>query len=69
MKIFIEDTKGYTESYKDVVRAKMMKLDNKKVLKVEFIDPRENFFMPMVYIKMFFLINEETLEEYFRYEK
>lgn len=69
MKIFIENPKGYTESHKGVVRAKIMKLENQKVLKVEFIDPRENFFIPMVYIKMFFLINEETLEEYFRYEK
>ena len=68
-KIILEDNRGYMEFFEDVTRAKIIKIDNKNTLKIEYKEEKYNLFIPLVNIKMFFIINQETTEEYFRYEK
>ena len=69
-KLFIEDLKGYMDTYVDVKRIKIKKKERKNVLKIEYwLSTKEDDIIPLNEIKMCYLINIDTMEEYFRYSK
>jgi hypothetical protein len=69
-KLFIEDLKGYMDVYTHVERVVITKIDGRKnYLVVFFTNKSEQVFIPLNEIKMCYLINIDTMEEYFRYSK
>lgn len=68
MKLFVEDIKGYMETYNNVKKIYIKKIDNKNNLIVKDIY-NEITYILLNQVKLAFLINVETMEEYFRYEK
>ena len=70
-KLFVEDMKGYMDTYRYIKRVRMWKdkLNNKHYLTVEFDNGDENIIIPITEIKECFLVNLDTNEEYFRYVK
>lgn len=69
LKLFIEYIKGYMEEFEKVKKVFIKKIDNKNVLEIVFENSLEKIHIHLTDIKLCFLINQETLEEYFRYEK
>ena len=70
MKLFIEDMKGYSDTYTRVKNVIIAKVNNKNSLIVKFKDYHtEELTIPLSEIRLTFMINLETMEEYFRYEK
>ena len=69
MRLFVEDLKGYMDVYENVNKVSIKKIDNKNKLiinydlqqRIEFIDLKE--------VRLAFMIDKDTLIEYFRYEK
>ena len=69
-KIFIEDLKGYMDAYTHVERVVITKVDGRKnYLVVFFTNRNTQEFIPLNEIRMCYLINIDTMEEYFRYSK
>jgi hypothetical protein len=69
-KIFIENLKGYMEVYNHVERVVITKIDGRKnYLVVFFTTKSRQEFIPLNEIRMCYLININTMEEYFRYSK
>lgn len=69
-KLFIEDLKGYMEVYTHVERVIITKVDGRKnYLVVFFTNRNTQEFIPLNEIRMCYLINIDTMEEYFRYSK
>ena len=77
MKLFITDIDGYTETMKNVKRVIIKKENRKEILVIEYSDyiaiGDMNYTgiaeIPLKDIQQVFLVNMETMEEYFRYEK
>lgn len=69
-KIFIENLKGYMEVYNHVERVVITKIDGRKnYLVVFFTTKSRQEFIPLNEIRLCYLINIDTMEEYFRYTK
>lgn len=73
MKLFIEYLKEYDDVFTRVKKVKLMKKNNKNVFEISFEDrilgEIEKLYIPLKDVKLMFMIDTETLEEYFRYEK
>ena len=72
LKLFVEDYKnGYMDVYTNVYQVKIAKHNNKNCLEVHYrLNPlKDTDIIPLSEIKLCWLINADTLEEYFRYEK
>ena len=73
MKLFIEYIKEYDDVFTRVQKVKLMKKNNKNVFEISFEDrilgEIEKLYIPLKDVKLMFMIDAETLEEYFRYEK
>lgn len=69
-KLFIEDLKGYVDTYIHVERIKIAKInDRKNYLVIYFTNKSEQVSIPLNEIRLCFLTNIDTMEEYFRYSK
>ena len=69
-KIFIENLKGYMEVYNHVERVVITKIDGRKnYLVVFFTTKSRQEFIPLNEIRLCYLVNIDTMEEYFRYTK
>ena len=69
LKVFVEDKKGYIDTYENVNHVYIRKIDNKNHLEI-FINPLEDKIVyPLKDITYCFALDMETLQEHFRYEK
>ena len=69
-KLFIEDLKGYMEVYNYVKRVVITKVDGRKnYLAVFFTNRDTQEYIPLNEIRLCYLVNIDTTEEYFRYSK
>lgn len=70
MKLFVEDIKGYMETFDNVKNIIITKVYNKNSLIIKFKNYHtEELTIPLTEIRLAYMINIETMEEYFRYEK
>jgi hypothetical protein len=69
LKLFVTDKKGYVDEYRNVSRVKITKVDNKNVLQIEYNSSKENEYIALSDITLCYLIDVNTMHEYFRYEK
>lgn len=69
MKLFIEDLKGYMEVYENVNKVSIKKIDNKNKLIINYDLPQRIEFIDLKEVRLAFMIDKDTLMEYFRYEK
>lgn len=70
LKLFILDTKGYMETRLDVSRIIINKLDGKNVLEIRYTtNDKEPEIIPLKEIAQAFMIDLNTMDEMFRYEK
>ena len=69
MKLFIEDMKGYMDTYTNVYSIQIKKINNKNNLIIKYNPLKDDTIIPLNTVKLAFMINIETMEEYFRYEK
>lgn len=74
-RLFVEDLKGYMETFDNVDKVEIVKPCN-----VSFSNDKRNHLyiiknshcidcIPLSEIKLAFMVNTETMEEYFRYRK
>lgn len=75
MRLFVEDMKGYMETFDNVKKVSIKKVDNKNTLIINYnanpilFDNSIDITIPLNEIRLAFMINLETMDEYFRYEK
>lgn len=70
MKLFVEGRNGYMDTYLDVQRVKIERIDGKQVLKVIYwLSTKENEIIPLREINLAFMIDLKNMEEYFRFER
>lgn len=69
MKLFIENTKGYMDTYTNVWSIQIKKIENKNNLIIKYNSLKENDIISLNEIKLAFMIDINTMIECFRYEK
>ena len=69
MKLFVEHIKGYMVVFSSVKKINIGKIDNKNYLFIEKYSSCENDKIKLSDIRLAFLVDTETMKEYFRYEK
>ena len=69
LKLFVEDTKGYTDTYKNVWAVNIKKIDGKNTLEIKYNSLKENDYISLNEIRLAYLININDMHEYFRYVK
>lgn len=70
LKLFVEDLKGYMDTYVDVKKIKIEKKEKKNVLKIEYwLSTKEDEIIPLNEIRLAFMVDLNTMIEMFRYEK
>jgi len=69
MKLFVEDLKGYMDCYTNVYRIKIKKINNKNTLIIYYNSLKQDDLIELKEVRLAFLIDENSLQEYFRYEK
>ena len=69
MRLFVEDLKGYINVFNNVYRVAIRKKDNKNVLVVEYSNKTGKDILALKEISLAYLIDIETMHEYFRYDK
>ena len=69
MKLFLEDLKGYMETFDNVYRVSIKKIDNKNHLLIYYNSCKAGDTIPLKEIKLTFLVDTNSMHEYFRYEK
>ena len=70
MKLCIEDLKGYMDTFEDVRRVRIEKIDKKKVLRIIYwLSTKEDEIIPLAEIRLAFMVDLKNMEEYFRYER
>lgn len=67
MKLFVV-SKKYTDVYTNIKNIFIKKIENKSQLEINYCYGDKEI-IPLSEIKICFMIDEKTLEEYFRYEK
>jgi hypothetical protein len=69
LRLFIEDKKGYMETFDNVYKVCIKKFDNKNTLEICYNSLKDVEYIPLTSVKLCFLIDVDTMHEYFRYEK
>lgn len=69
LKLFVEDKKGYVDEYTNVYRVMIKKIDNKNTLEIQYNSLKDNDYILLTDIELCYLIDVNTMHEYFRYEK
>lgn len=70
MKLFVEEHKtSYMNVYNNVRKVTILKMDKKNFLEIRYTNREDVDYLPLSDIQLCFLIDLETMEEYFRYEK
>ena len=69
MRLFVEDVKGNMDVYDNVYKVSIKKINNKNHLVVYYHSCKVADTIPLNEIKLSFLIDADTMCEYFRYEK
>lgn len=68
LKIIYEDTKGYMNHVEHVKKLYIRKIGKKNHFMIKFINDSSRS-VPMNEVRLLFMIDLNTMEEYFRYEK
>lgn len=74
MRLFVEDNKGYVDVYDNVYKVSIKKIDNKNNLLIHINNTPDKEFaftenILLSKIKLAYLVDVDTMHEYFRYEK
>lgn len=69
LRLFIEDTKGCMETFDNVYKVCIKKFNKKNNLEICFNSKEDVIYIPLTSVKLCFLIDVDTMHEYFRYEK
>lgn len=69
LKLFVEDTKGYNVTYKNIWAVNIKKIDGKNTLEIKYNSLKENDYIKLNEIRLAFLVNMNGMHEIFRYEK
>ena len=71
MKLFVEDLKGYVETFKNVTNVKITKRDKNNILVIHTKNTYNlmGCAIPLKDIRLCYMIDPITSNEYFRYEK
>lgn len=69
MKVFTEDLKGYMDTYRNVYKIKITKIDKKNVMILKFNSLKDDIIIYLKNIKLAYAVDNVNFEEYFRYEK
>lgn len=69
LKLFIEDTKGYVDTYKNVWAVNIKKIEGKNTLEIKYNSLKENDYINLSEVRLAYLINIDSMHEYFRYVK
>jgi len=68
LKLFYEDIKGYVVSEENIRNLKIQKIDRKNYLQIRYTNDTEDY-IELKELKLVYLIDVETMYEFFRYEK
>lgn len=68
LKLFYEDIKGYVISEENIRNLKIQKIDRKNYLQIKYTNDTEDY-IELKELKLAYLIDIETMYEFFRYEK
>lgn len=69
MKVFIEKLNGYMDTYSNVYKIKITRIDKKNVLILKFNPLKDDIIYQLKDIKLAFAVDNVNYNEYFRYEK
>lgn len=69
IRLFVEDSKGHVSCYDNVYKVKIEKKDNKNVLRICYNNCASDDYRLLRDVSLCYLIDVETMHEYFRYEK
>lgn len=69
IRLFIENIKGYMYTYDNVYSVKIKKHNNKNTLLIYYNANEYDELIPLNEIQTAFLVNVDTMQEYFRYTK
>lgn len=69
MRVFIEKLNGYMDTYNDVYKIKITRIDKKNVLILKFNPLKDDIIIQLKDIKLAFAVDNVNYNEYFRYEK
>ena len=65
----LEDLKGYMETFDNVNEISIKKQNNHNTLIIDYDYENKQIYIPLKEIRLCWLVNIDTMEEYFRYEK
>lgn len=69
MKLFVENSKGYMNVYNNVYKVSVKKINNKNHLLIYYNSCKTADKILLKDIKLAFLVDTDTMHEYFRYQK
>lgn len=69
LRLFVENKKGYVDVYDNVYKVKIKKIDNKNILEISYNSLKDCDYILLNSITLCYLIDIDTMYEYFRYEK
>lgn len=69
LRLFVENKKGYVDVYDNVYKVKIKKTDNKNILEISYNSLKDCDYILLKSITLCYLIDVDTMHEYFRYEK
>lgn len=69
LRFFVEDKKGYVDVYDNVYKVEIKKIDNKNTLEISYNSLKDCDYILLNSITLCYLIDVDTMHEYFRYEK
>ena len=69
LRLFVENKKGHVDVYDNVYKVKIKKIDNKNILEISYNSLKDCDYILLNSIILCYLIDIDTMHEYFRYEK
>lgn len=69
MKLFVENSKGYMNVFNNVYRVVIKKINNKNCLCIKYNSLKDDDSILLSEIRLAFLVDTDTMHEYFRYQK
>lgn len=72
LRLILTDTKGFCEFIDNVYKVSIIKKSytgKKNILEIKFYNTRGDLLIPLSEVEQCFLIDIETMHEFFRYEK
>ena len=69
MKLFVENLKGNMDVFDNVYKVSIKKINNKNHLVVYYNSCKAGDTIPLNEVKLSFLVDTDTMHEYFRYQK